>query len=203
MPVTLNIVNPSDAVEVNKGSYANQAVRNFDGTVSAFWFGRATVPSSGAVASIPVYRYEPQLGFAGNAALSLPANAAIVRLAFLPLGALTLGAATGKLKLGTTLTNSTAGLSATSAAASSNTLAAPTDYIMQNNILTPVTVGSSDVTYRIYATDGASLGSEAASTMTAAADTDILVAIGFVALDNLPLEETVFKKPTQITSNNY
>lgn len=202
MTVSLNIVNPSDAVESNKGSFQNQAVRRFDGWVSCDWVGRAKVLSSGTVASLEVVRHNPQLGTAPNASLIIPANALITRVAFRTLGALTMGAATGKLKLAPTLTNSTAGLYVASAAASATVLAAQTDYVSTINTPAGVTVGSSEVTFKLFATDGATAGSEVASTVTATTDTEIIVVVSFLARDILPIDTSVYKAVTQFSSNN-
>lgn len=202
MPIQLNIVNPSDAVESNKGSYRNQAVRLFNGYVAADWYGRVKILSSGTAASYDIPRNEPQLGKSPNAAFIVPANALITRLAFKPLGALTLGAATGKLKLAPTLTNSTSGLYVASDAASGNTLAKPDDWISAYNGTAGVTVGSSDVTFKLFATDGAAAGSEVASTVTASTDTDVLVVISFIARDVFPPDSGIYKPVTQFTSNN-
>ena len=68
-----------------------------------------------------------------------------------------------------------------SAAASSNILAVPAAAVETLNYDAAVTVGSSDVTYKIFATDGAAAGSAAASTMTVTEDTRIDVEIGFIA----------------------
>jgi hypothetical protein len=196
----VSVVNPSDAVEAQRGSYKDQVVRTFEGAARGFWYGRATVPSSGTVASLDIIRYEPQLDIAGNAAFTVPANALITRIAFHVEGALTLGAATGKIKIATALDDDTAGLYLFSAAASSNTLAANAAGAYTDSGLTVggVTVGSSAVTFKVFATGGQAAGSDVASTMTATTDTDIIVAIGFIMPDELIPPTQVFKKPQQI-----
>lgn len=196
----VSVVNPSDAVEAQRGSYKDQVVRNFDGSASGLWYGRATVPSSGTVASLDIVRYEPQLDIAGNASFTIPANALITRIAFHVEGALTLGAATGKIKVATALTDDTAGLYLFSAAAVSNALAANAAgaYTDSGYSSAGVTVGSSDVTFKVYATGGQAAGSDVASTMTATTDTEIIVAIGFIMRDELVPPTQVFKKPQQL-----
>lgn len=198
--MAVSIVNPSDAVEAQRGSYKDQAVRNFNGSASALWYGRATVLSTGTTASLDIVRYEPQLDFEGNTAFVVPANSLIHRIAFFVNGVLTLGAATGKIKVAPTLTNSTAGLYLFSAAASSNALAANTgiDYTDSGFSQAGVTVGSSDVTFKVFATSGAAAGSDVASTFTAATNTDIIVAIAFTTPDRLIAPTQVFKKPDRL-----
>lgn len=198
----VNIVNPSDAVEAQRGSYRDQAVRNFDGSVSALWYGRATVPSSGTAASLDIVRYEPQLSVQGNSPFTVPAGALVTRLAFHLSGDVTLGAATGKLKLAPALAEDTAGHFVFSAAASGGVLAKNTAYGYNDTGYTPggVTVGGADVVFKIYATGGQAAGSDVASTVTAATDTDIIVAVGFVYPDRLLMPTQVFKKPDQIAS---
>jgi len=201
----VKIVNPSDAVEAQRGSFNEQVVRNFDGSGSGLWYGRATVPSSGTVASLDIVRYAPQLDIAGNAAFTIPANALITRIAMHVPSAVTLGAATGKLKVATALTGDTSGLYLFSPAAVSNTLAANTgiEYTDSGYTAGGVTVGSSAVTFKVYATGGQAAGSDVASTVTAAADTDIIVVVGFILPDRLLVPDQVFKKPQTLVSNNY
>lgn len=204
MPVSLHIVNPSDAVEPNAGSYKNQMVRQFDGSISGTWYGRGTIPSSGTVASVDIKRYHPQIDIAPNGALILPANALVTRLAMKVTKPLTFAAVGDKLKLGIGLTDDTAGLSVTSAAAgTAGAFAAMTSYAVQSNIATPVATGASEVTFKLYATGGETLGDEVASTVTAAVDTDVLVCVSFKVLDVFLDDDFVFKKPRQLTSNNY
>lgn len=198
----VNIVNPSDAVEAQRGSYKDQAVRNFDGSASALWYGRATVSSSGTAASLSIVRYEPQLDVAGNAAFTIPKNSLITRVAFHVTGDVTLGAATGKLKLAPALDADTVGHYVFSAAASGGVLAANTSYGYNDSGYTAggVTVGGADVTFQIFATGGQAAGTDVASTVTASEDTDIIVAIGFITPDRLLIPSQVFKKPDNLNS---
>lgn len=196
----VNFVNPSDAVEAQRGSYKDQAVRTFEGAARGLWYGRATVPASGTVASLDIIRYEPQLDIAGNAAFTIPANSLITRIAFHVEGVITLGAATGKIKVAPTLTNDTAGLFLFSPAASTNALAANAAgaYTDSGLSVAGITVGSSAVTFKVFATGGQAAGSDVASTMTATTDTEIIVAIGFITPDELLPPTQVFKKPQQL-----
>lgn len=198
--MAVNIVNPSDAVEAQRGSYKDQVVRTFEGAARGLWYGRATVPSSGTVASLNIVRYEPQLDIAGNAALTIPANSLITRIAFHLEGDITLGAATGKIKIAPTLTDNTSGLYLFSAAASSNTLAKNTAgaYTDSGLSVAGVSVGGADVTFKVFATGGQAAGSDVASTMTATTDTEIIVAIGFITPDEFIPPTQVFKKPQTI-----
>jgi hypothetical protein len=101
-------------------------------------------------------------------------------LAFRTLGPITLGAGTGTIKLATGATVTTSGLVLNSAAAVSNVVATQSSAVVQNNLATPVTVGSSAATFRLFATDG----SNAASTMTVTTDTRVIVQVCFI----LPVE---------------
>lgn len=196
------VVNPSDAVEAQRGSYKSQVVRNFNGSASGLWYGRATVPSSGTVASLDIVRYEPQLDIDGNAAFTLPANTLVHRIAFHVLGDVTLGAATGKLKIAPTLTDDTAGHYVFSAAASGGVLAgsAANTYVDSGFSQAGVTVGGAAVTFKVFATGGQAAGADVASTVTATSDTDIIVAVGFTIPDELLVPTQVFKKQQQLDS---
>lgn len=198
--MAVSIVNPSDAVEAQRGSYKDQAVRNFNGSASALWYGRATVPAAGAAANVDIIRYEPQLDFEGNLAFTIPANSLIHRIAMFRTGPLIMGAATGKIKIAPTLTNSTAGLYLSSPAAAANSLAANTGITYTDSGFSQagVSVGASDVTYKLFATDGGAPGAEVASTMRATEDTDVIVAIAFTCLDRLIPPSQVFKKPDRL-----
>jgi hypothetical protein len=70
-----------------------------------------------------------------------------------------------------------------SAAAASNTLAVPAAAVEQLNFDAATTVGSSNVTYRLFATDGGAAGAAAASTMSVTTDTIIDVEIGFITVN--------------------
>lgn len=201
MPETFRVVNPSDVSVANYGSFMNQAVRTFDGYVNFFWTGRVTI-TSGAIANSNVTRYDPQKGITGKGSLIIPANTGITLLGIYPQGALTSGVATGKLKLSATLTASTAGLYVVSAAASGGVLAAPTAWVTSYST-TPVTIGASELTFKLFATDAGAVGSEAAGTMSAAANTDVLIMIAGRGRDDLPSNLGIFSAPSPVTSNNY
>jgi hypothetical protein len=151
--------------------------------------GVATIPAGTSAASIAVVRPSRQKGQA-DAVMTIPANAEITRVALKLTGGATLGAATGKLKLATALTASSADLYVETAAASGGTLAAAGWVTNDNPLDSTTTVGGADVTYRLYATDGAAGGSAAASTITATTDTKVYVQIcGYVPLD-FPTDES-------------
>lgn len=204
MPEKYTIIQPSDthAGMLEGAAFKNQSIR-LGGFCFFEWLGRGTVPSSGTVASISIRRPAPLKGQTALPDLIIPANTFITRLAFLPLGAITLGAATGKVKLATTLTNST--YQATSAAAVSNVLAVPAAEIESSSTglrsLTGVNVGTSDVTLKLFATDGAAAGSEVASTMTASTNTDVLVYVTGYCRVTFPSIESFLKDPPYITEN--
>jgi uncharacterized membrane protein len=136
----------------------------------------AYVETGSTAASIAIIRPSRQKGQA-DGLLTIPANAEITRVAFKLTGNVTLGAATGKLKLATALNASSADLFVESAAASGGTLAAAGWVTRDNPLDATTTVGSSAVTYRLYATDGAAGASAAASTVTASKRTKVLVQV--------------------------
>jgi hypothetical protein len=203
MTERFTLMQPSDtnAGMLEGGAFKNQAIR-LGGFGFFEWLGKATVPSTGAIASLNIRRPPPMKGQSAVSALIIPANTTLTRLAFLPLGEITLGAATGKIKLSATLTNTT--YQATSAAASSSVLAVPASEIESSSTglrsLTGVNIGTSEVTLKIFATDGASAG-EAASTMTATTDTDILVYVAGYCRVPFPSSESFLKDPPVIADN--
>lgn len=145
-----------------------------------FWRGFATLKAGVSYASVDIVRPSQHRGTPNNESMLIYANSRITGVRFINRGAITLGAATGKIKLAPTLTNATAALYVESAAAASNVLAVPAAAVEQLNFDAATTVGSSNVTYRLFATDGAAGASAAASTMTVSTDTIIDVEIEFM-----------------------
>lgn len=145
-----------------------------------FWRGFATLKAGVSYASVDIIRPSQHRGSPDNASMLVYANSRISGVRLINHGAITLGAATGKIKCAPTLANATAALYAETVAAASNILAVPAAAAETLNFDAATTVGSSNVTYRLFATDGAAAGSAAASTMTVATDTIIDVEIGFM-----------------------
>lgn len=155
------------------------------------WFaikGIAVVPAGSTAASIAVVRPSLEKG-ASNGAMTIPANAEITKVAFNVEGDVTIAAATGKLKLADSLTAATADLYVESAAASGGVLA-PALVSNSNPLDSTTTVGGTDVTYSIYATNGGAAGTAVASTVTAATETTIQVQICGYLEDDFPAIES-------------
>ena len=148
-----------------------------------FWRGFATLKAGVSYASVDIIRPSQHRGSPNNESMLIYANSRITGIRMINRGAITLGAATGKIKCAPTLTNATAALYVESAAAASNTLAVPAAAVEQLNFDAATTVGSSNVTYRLFAAAGAAAGAAAASTMSVTADTIIDVEIGFIVVN--------------------
>ncbi len=149
------------------------------------WVGYVDVQAGASYASMDIITPARQKGKPDVTSLVIPGNSYIRHLAFKPLGNLTIGAATGKLKLATSLASVTAGLTVESAAASGGTLTAPTDEYQTRNI-TSVLVGSSDVTFKLFATDGTT-GASTVSTPDPKR-TRILFMVAFIKFCRFPTE---------------
>lgn len=157
------------------GLSAKQTLRL--GTKEFFeWRGIAKVVPGASYASLDIKIPSNEKGFDDVSSLVIPANTEIVRVAFKCSGNLTIGAATGKLKLATAVNASAADLYVESAAASGGTLTAAT-VTNDNPLDATTTVGGTDVTYKIYATDGGAAGAAVASTVAASTETLIYVVI--------------------------
>lgn len=148
-----------------------------------FWRGFATLKAGVSYASVDIIRPSQHRGSPNNESMLIYANSRITGVRMINRGAITLGAATGKIKCAPTLTNATAALYVESAAAASNTLAVPAAAVEQLNFDAATTVGASNVTYRLFATDGGAAGAATASTMSVTADTIIDVEIGFITVN--------------------
>lgn len=181
----------SDGLSRSIGSYAREGVLIGD-RIQCRWHGYATVLAGVTAAALDITIPSQQRGKADTSQLILPANAFITSIGLHPQGALTLGAATGKLKLAATLTAATATLYAETAAAAANVLAKPANANVTSNLgVTLPSAGGSAVTFKIFATDGGAAGAAAASTVTAAVDTKVLVSIGFIVQAPFPTTDEV------------
>lgn len=149
------------------------------------WVGYVDVQAGGSYANLDIITPARQKGKTDHNSLVIPANSYIRHLAFKPLGNLNLGAATGKLKLATSAASTTAGLVVESAAASGGVLVAPTDEYATRNIQS-VLVGTTDQTFKLFATDGAT-GASTVSTPDPKR-TRILVMVAFIKFCRFPTE---------------
>lgn len=147
---------------------------------TGFWRGFALLRAGQSYSSIDVTFPSQHRGTPNKTSALIYANSRIQSVGFINRGVITLGAASGKIKLAPTLTAATTTLYVESAAASSNILAVPSVAVENLNWDSAVTVGASDVTYRLFATDGGAAGAAAASTMSVTRDTYIDVEIGFI-----------------------
>ena len=170
MTVTLGGLNS------NTGGLTSKQTLPLGGKKFFTWYGVAVVPAGATVASLDIKIPSQEKGFDDVSSLVVPANAEITYVAFKVAGNVTLGDATGKLKLAYALDNAVADNYVESAAASGGTLAAATVENV-NPLDATTTVGASDVTYQIYATDGVAGAGAGASTVTAAVDTRIHVVV--------------------------
>jgi hypothetical protein len=149
------------------------------------WVGYVDVNAGGSYANLDLITPSRQKGKTDHPSLIIPAGSYIRHLAFKPLGNLTIGSATGKLKMATSLASVTAGLVVESAAASGGVLTAPTDEYATKNI-SSVLVGSSDVTFKLFATDGTT-GASTVSTPDSKR-TRILFMVSFIKFCRFPTE---------------
>lgn len=171
------VAKAAPAALINRTNAYEREMLRVGGLLLFDWLGYALVRPGVTAAILDIIVPSRQRDVADTVGLVIPATAVITRVGVRVPSAVTLGAATGKLKIATSLTQNSAVLTATSAAASSNSLAAAVFKVDNNLNVASTGVGGADVTYRIYATDGAALGSEAASTVTAAAETRLEVQI--------------------------
>lgn len=151
------------------------------------WVGYVDVLPGASYASLDIITPSRQKGKADRPSLIIPGGSFIQQVSFKPLGNLTLAAATGKLKLATAVDAATATLISESAAAVGGTLTKVDNEYATRNI-TPVTVGTSDVIYKIFATNGATVASTVTTPTGATASTRILVMVSFVKFCRFPTE---------------
>lgn len=158
------------------GAPTEKQTIKFAGKQFFTWNAVAEVQPGVTAASLDLILPTTEKGWDNVTGLVIPANAQILAVGMKIAGALTLGAATGRLKLAATLTAATASLYVESAAAAANVLAAQT--VETNNPLDATdSVGGSAVTYRLFATDGGAGGAAVASTVTASVLTRVHVRV--------------------------
>lgn len=191
--MSFRVISPSDK-SASDGSWSNEAVRVGDGMIAFDWKGWVKLKAGTAANTFPIYRFDPQRGVAPKTALVIPANSFITKMGFFfcdpsnvdKTFTVTNATSAGKIKLASGITVNTSGLFCNSAAASSGTHAhIPFTAPARQVNITPVTVGSSDITLRLFGSDGnATEGSAALSNLTVTVDTLIAVFVSGVFAEN-------------------
>jgi hypothetical protein len=172
-------ISPADKKSDQTGSFSREALE-VGGLYFGSWRGYALVKAGVTAANLDIIIPSEQRGIPNTNGLIVDAVSYITSVMIKPAANLTLGAATGKLKFAPTLANATAALYAETAAAASNIL---TGNVVSSQVNAPsawTSVGGSDITYKLFATDGAAGASAAASTVTATVDTNVFVIVNFV-----------------------
>jgi hypothetical protein len=172
-------ISPADKKSDQTGSFSREVIE-IGGLYFGSWRGYALVKAGVTAANLDIIIPSEQRGIANTTGLIVDAASFITSVAIKPAADLTLGAATGKLKFAPTLSNATAALYVETAAAASNILTGGNEVSQNNAPSAWTTVGGSDVTYRLFATDGAAGAAAAASTVTATVDTKVFVIVNFV-----------------------
>lgn len=165
-------------------SYGRHGI-DFNDHESYRWVGYVDVNAGSSYANLDLVTPSRQKGKPDHTSLVIPANSYIRHLAFKPLGNLTMGSATGKLKLATAVNSVTAGLVVESVAATAGTIAArDAEYATQN--ISSVLVGANDVTFKLFATDGTTNPSTVST--PDAKRTRILFMVSFIKFCRFPTE---------------
>lgn len=201
--MTFHEIATADTRSETKASFSRQVTR-IGGLLFGHWTGYALLKAGGSYASVDITLPSYQRSLNNKLELKLDNLTAITAIGFKPLGDITLGDASGKLKFARALNDATATNYVESGAASSNVLAAPASaYRVLNSPANWAIYSSGERTFRIYATDGAAGASAAASTMSVTQDTRILVAVNFFAHAHFPTSEDIPLGLTDLDDNNY
>lgn len=169
------------------GSFARMG-QDCGGRMFCDWNGYALIPSGSTLAAASIISPRQERG-TNATELIIPAGAKIFYLGIQTLGDLTIGAATGRLKLADTVAQATAGSFAVTGAAVGGTLAKMANPVFIANDEADMPVIAADTTFKIFADTGAN----AASTVTSAG-TDpvkVLAAIRFYLPAPFPTEGEV------------
>lgn len=166
MPI--RTIAPSDRGARFNTSYARTVVDLGCGIGTFEWSGYATVPAGSSIATTLdiIIPYQDGKGGQDTVGMVLHPNSFITKVGVRALGALVLGSPTGKLKFASSLTAATATQYVETPAATAFVLNAQA--VMANTLNgfgTAASMGSSEVTFRLYATDGGSGAATVASTV--------------------------------------
>ena len=187
--MSIKAIATSDAKSELIGSFARVGVQ-IGGLLYCRWMGFANILPGVTASVVDITIPSEQRGLPDIVGLMLPANSLIQSIGIHPQGNLTLGAATGKLKLAPALNTATTGLMVESPAAVANTLTAPTNPSIVRTVPS-VSVGGADTVFRLFATDGGVGAAAAASTVTATQATRVLVCIDFINYAPFPLANQI------------
>lgn len=192
----------ADTRSETKGSFSRQVVR-LGGIVYGHWTGYALLKAGASYASVDIILPSYQRSLNNVVGLTLDTLTAVTSIGMKPLGPITLGAATGKLKFASSLANAVTTNYVESLPAASSVLAVSATPFRQLNGTANWTIFTGERTFKIYATDGAAAGAAVASTMSVTEDTRILVELNFMSHAHFPTEEDIPMALDDITSNNY
>lgn len=193
---------PADQSGFPLGSFSREAVV-VGGVAHGDWIGFATIPATNPAASLQITTPSPQRTQESLTRLILPQGAYIKHVGFRVLGNVTLGAATGRLKLAGAIQDG-ATISVSSAAAASNALAAMpvgSEVATYNSAVSATELLGADTEFLLFATDGAAVGSEATSTVVSASGEAIrvIVRVAFEIPSRFPFNDEVgFPPPVNL-----
>lgn len=180
-------ISPADKKSDQTGSFSRE-VLEIGGLYFGSWRGFALLKAGSVYSSLDITFPSEQRGIANATGLMFEPASYITSLKLKPLGPLTMGTINGKMKLASTLVASSQPIYVESAAATSFVI--PGGFVSQQfNAPAFWNISSNgDVTYKLFATDGAAGAAAAASTVTTAVDTKILVVASFVSHAPFPAD---------------
>jgi hypothetical protein len=170
-------ISPADKKSSQTGSFSRE-VLEIGGLHFGSWRGYGLIRAGATVSAIDIVIPSEQRGIANTTGLIIDGDSYITSVGLRTLGNITHAVGNGKIKLAPILASPTQAVY-TELTAFSNVIAAGFTSVQNNNTATWTSVGSSPVTYRLFATDGAAGAAAAASTVTASVDTKILVMVNF------------------------
>jgi hypothetical protein len=176
--MTVRKISPADKKSDQTGSFSREVLQ-VGGLYFGSWRGYALLKAGSVYSSLDITIPSEQRGIANTTGLLIEPASYITSLRIKPLGALTMGAIAGKIKLAASLTASSQPLYVES----SSGLVIPAGFLAEqfNPPASWTISNNAAVTYKLFATDGAAGAAAAASTVTAAVDTKILVVVSFVS----------------------
>lgn len=184
MPI--RAIAPSDAKTEQIGAYARNGIQ-IGGIQYCHWVGFANILAGMTASSVDITIPSQQRGLPDTLGLLIDGRSNIQSIGIYPEGELTIGAPAGKLKFAASLNAATPGLFVESAAAVAGKLAFAKDAPVIQRNQPAINIGTSDLTFKLFATDGGAGAAAVASTVSATKDTRVIICIDFTNYTPFPL----------------
>ncbi len=181
------------------GSYSRNVCDLNCGIGTFEWTGYCLVPGGTSMASSldVIVPFRDGKGGKDVIGMTMEPTSFITKIGLQLLGEVTMGSATGRLKLAATINEASQPMYVESGAAVAGKLS-PAGFMRKqfNNLATAPNTGANPITFKLFATDGGAGAAAAPSTVTAATETKVLITIcGYLYLIDPTEQDIGFSSP--------